>query len=379
VALNSKITVIFGTRPEAIKLAPVVKALNEFDDIHVTCISTQQHSSLLSETLGAVDLVVDVEMPVPDRSSLNTLTSSVALNLGKLAVESDLVVVQGDTLSAFAGALHGFLLEVPIAHVEAGLRTSTLHLPHPEEGLRRAISDFASLHLAPTLGARRNLEREGIDPATIVVTGNTSIDAIKSQLVRMNESEGPIERPRGDYCILTVHRRETWGQPMRNIANAVWSLARDFPDIAFMCPLHPNPAVRSVFSNLPPISNLHVVDPVPHDEFVALLAGSLAILTDSGGMQEEATVLGVPVVILRQETERPEVIDAGVGFLAGVEQSKVHEVAQGVINARRSGEYRGPLVSPFGDGHAGVRSAMAIAAFLRGQPLPSDMCPLENE
>ena len=357
-------------------MAPLVDALQNLDDLEVQCVSTQQHSSLLSDTLGAVGLQVDIETPAPDRRDLHRLTASVALELGDVGAESDLIVVQGDTLSAFAGALHGFLWQVPVAHLEAGLRTSTIALPHPEEGLRRAITQFTSLHLAPTAGARRNLEREGVDPSLIVVVGNTSIDTIKSQLNRIDSRLDLGERPDGPYCVLTVHRRETWGEPMRNIAQAIHTLAEDYPQITFICPLHPNPAVRSVFAELDPVANLQVVEPMPHDDFVALLAGSLAILTDSGGMQEEATVLGVPVVILRDETERPEVLDVGVGTLVGTSHERIVEVARSVIDDRLAGRLRLPSKSPFGDGFAGVRSARAIAAFLRGKPLPTDMAPV---
>lgn len=367
---------MFGTRPEAIKLAPVVKALRGQDVCDVMCISTQQHSSLLAETLDAIDLKVDVEMDAPDRSNLNALTASVTLNLGDQLSTSDLVVVQGDTLSAFAGALSAFLLEVPVAHVEAGLRTSKLHLPHPEEGLRRAITDLTSLHLAPTPGARRNLQKEGVLPQDIVVTGNTSIDAIHAQLRRMQEPG--LQGVKRKYCVLTVHRRETWGEPMQNIAQAVWRIAHENPDLDFICPLHPNPKVRSVFEQLEPLANLQIVDPMPHDDFVALLAGSEVILSDSGGIQEEATVLGVPVVILRAETERPEVVDVGVGFMAGVDQEQVFQITKQVLHARRDSAFRAPASSPFGDGHAGARSAMAIAAFLRGEPLPVDMCEIAH-
>lgn len=367
---------ILGTRPEAIKMAMLVKALAEMDNFEVQCVSTQQHVSLLSDTLNAMGLQVDREMPAPDRSDLYRLTASVALELGDVGADSDLIVVQGDTLSAFAGALHGFLWQVPVAHLEAGLRTTTIATPHPEEGLRRAISQFSSLHLAPTAGARRNLEREGVDPSAIVVVGNTSIDAIRSQLERIGSrsaADAPTEEP---YCVLTVHRRESWGRPMRDIAQAVRALAMDYPEIAFVCPLHPNPTVRSVFTELDPIPNLKIVEPMPHDDFVALLAGSLAILTDSGGIQEEATVLGVPVVILRDETERPEVLAVGVGTLVGSSQERIHEVTRSVINDRLANRLTLPSDSPFGDGFAGIRSARAIAAFLDKKPLPQDMAAI---
>lgn len=369
------VSVIFGTRPEAIKLAPVVSALRQSSSVDVVSISTQQHGSLLSDALDAAELVVDVQTGSPDGTNLNSLATSVAHELGQLAADSDLVVVQGDTVSAFAGALHGFLWKVPVAHVEAGLRTSTLALPHPEEGLRRAITQFTALHLAPTQGSRRNLEREGVDPSSIVVVGNTSIDAIVSQLA-VNDSDVAHELSMGGpYCVLTVHRRETWGLPMANIAQSMWALAYEFPDIRFVCPLHPNPIVRSAFAELEPLPNLRVVEPIPHDEFVGLLAGSLLILTDSGGIQEEATVLRVPVVILREETERPEVVEVGVGVIAGTSSERILEVARPLIHDRLADRWSCPVSSPFGDGNAGVRAAAAIEAFLGGAALPQDYVP----
>ena len=367
--------VIFGTRPEAIKLAPLVSALRRSSSVEVLCISTQQHESLLSDALEATDLVVDVQTSPPDRTDLNSLTASVTHALGRVAADSDLVVVQGDTLSAFAGALHGFLWKVPVAHVEAGLRTSSLHLPHPEEGLRRAIAQFTGLHLAPTQRARRNLEREGVNSSSIVVVGNTSVDAITRQLANDDVRSVPPVVVEGPYCVLTVHRRETWGAPMENIAQAMWTLANGFPHITFVCPLHPNPIVRSAFAKLEPLPNLLVVDPIPHDEFVGLLANSLLILTDSGGIQEEATVLRVPVVILREETERPEVAEVGVGVLAGTATERVLDAARLLIQERLADTWSCPLNSPFGDGNAGVRAAVAIEAFLAGEALPGDFKP----
>lgn len=373
-----EIVIILGTRPEAIKLAPLTAALRKYTDLRVLCVSTQQHSSLLRENLLALDFHFDLEMTEPDRTNLHTLTASVALGLGSLAEGKDLVVVQGDTLSAFAGALHGFLMNVPVAHVEAGLRTSRLDSPHPEEGLRRAISSLTSLHLAPTENARRNLEVEGVNPSSIVVTGNTSIDAVRTQIhkhVKETHGLGDSRRP---YCVITVHRRENWGDPIRQIATAVAKLAQEFPGVDFVCPLHPNPAVRSAFSALPTILNLHVIDPLPHDQFVPLLANSLVILTDSGGIQEEATVFQVPVVILRQETERPEVLASGLGILAGTDSGLIFKCVSELINQRLKGVFASGIDESFGDGYASQRAATSIRSFLLGQKLPSDMYKLTD-
>jgi len=370
---TSRIAVVYGTRPEAIKVAPLIKALRNYENLDAIAISTQQHESLLFEALGAVGITTDLELAPPDRSSVQSLVSSIGIGLEIPISESDLVVVQGDTISAYAGALAGLLQKKPVIHLEAGLRTANLYQPHPEEGLRRVITHLASLHLAPTAHARRNLENEGIPPNSIVVTGNTSIDAIKDQLWNLKLGSNPPIANSNDYCVLTVHRRENWGDGLNRIARAVFQLSTEFPRVDFLCPLHPNPLVRESFKTLPKGRNFHILDPLPHDSFVGLLAGSQLILTDSGGIQEEATVLGVPVVILREETERPEVVDAGWGFIAGTDENQILALARNLLQQRLDNVFKGPAESPFGDGNAGTRAAQAINEFSRGNELPSDM------
>ncbi len=354
-------------------MAPLIKALRKYENLHVTAISTQQHESLLLDALESVGITTDLELAPPDRSSVQSLVSSIGLGLEIPVSESDLVVVQGDTISAYAGALAGLLHKKPVIHLEAGLRTSNLHQPHPEEGLRRVITHLASVHLAPTAQARRNLENEGIPPNSIVVTGNTSIDAIKDQLRNLKPGSNPPIANSKHYCVLTVHRRENWGDGLDRIARAVFQLSTEFPDVDFLCPLHPNPLVRESFDALPRRNNFRILDPLPHDSFVELLAGSQLILTDSGGIQEEATVLGVPVVILREETERPEVLDAGWGFIAGTDEDQILALARGLLQQRLDNLFATPNESPFGDGNAGTRAAEAISEFSRGKELPSDM------
>lgn len=368
-----RLAIIYGTRPEAIKMAPLIQALGKFPEIETVCISTQQHSSLLTPALEASSVATDLEIDAPDRTSVQTLVSSIALGLESPIAACDAVIVQGDTVSAFAGALAGFLQQIPVIHLEAGLRTSTLLSPHPEEGLRRAISHITSFHLAPTQGARENLEDEGIPPTSIVVTGNTSIDAIKDQLVKAQVKHPVAGTQNRKYCIVTVHRRENWGEPMQKIAAAISQLATKFPDIDFICPLHPNPIVRFVFDNLPIQRNLVVIDPVAHNEFVSMLSGSEVIFSDSGGIQEETTVLGIPIVILRDETERPEVVASGLGFIAGTDSRAIVNIGTHLLKLRLAHKFAPAESSPFGDGLAGERSAQSIRAFVFGLPLPEDM------
>lgn len=372
-----RLAIIYGTRPEAIKLAPLIQALDKFPEIETVCISTQQHSSLLSTALEASSVATDLEIDAPDRTSVQTLVSSIALGLESPIAECDAVIVQGDTVSAFAGALAGFLQKIPVIHLEAGLRTSTLLSPHPEEGLRRAISHITSFHLAPTQGARQNLESEGIPPTSIVVTGNTSIDAIKEQLVKAQIKNPVADTRNRKYCVVTVHRRENWGIPMQRIAQAISQLATKFPDVDFLCPLHPNPLVRSVFDKLPTQNNLVVMDPISHDEFVSMLAGSEVIFSDSGGIQEETTVLGIPIVILRDETERPEVIASGLGFIAGTDSSAIVNIGTHLLKLRLAHKFAPTESSPFGDGRAGERSALSVRAFVLGDALPNDMAGMD--
>lgn len=367
-----KVRAVLGTRPEAIKFAPLVDALDQIPSLRVEVLSTQQHFSLLESNLEAVGLRIDVELGSPDRRNLETLTCSVGAALASLQDACDLIVVQGDTLSAYAGALHGFLRQIPVAHLEAGLRTSTVHLPHPEEGLRRMISRIADLHLAPTAQARANLMSEGLPAETIAVIGNTSVDASLAQAAQVDLKCEDFTLPSSPYCVLTVHRRETWGEPMRAVALAIQQLAFAHPDMTFLCPLHPNPLVREPFLSLQETPNIQVVDPIPYDKFVGVLKGAVLILTDSGGIQEESTVLGVPVVILRDETERPEVVEVGLGFLAGTDAERIVDIGNQVLAARLAHAFAFPGASPFGDGNAGVRGARAIEAFLQGAQLPPD-------
>ena len=371
--MGYRVALVYGTRPEAIKFEPLDKALRRFDDIEVLTLSTHQHSSLLDDTLLSIGMTTDMELDEPDRSSLTELFGSMAMHLADEDLNVDLIVVQGDTLSAFLGALHGYLSGVPVAHLEAGLRTSDLHLPHPEEGMRRAIGQLSSLHLAPTPRARRNLESEGVAADSIVVTGNTSIDALLQRLEAGSLGASLTWPFDSAYCVLTVHRRENWGTTMDGIAQTVAELAKAYSDIRFICPLHPNPTVRESFAPITHLDNVYLIDPIPHEAFASVLQGSLMILTDSGGIQEESTAIGVPTIVLRSETERPEATEVGTAFLVGTDGSDILPIARDVLERRLRGEDFMPMTSPFGDGKAGHRAADAISCFLQGVSLPSDL------
>jgi len=371
--VGHRVALVYGTRPEAIKFEPLEKALRSFDDIEVLTLSTHQHSSLLDDTLLSIGMTTHIELDEPDRNSLTELFGSMATHLAHEDPPVDLIVVQGDTLSAFLGALHGYLSGIPVAHLEAGLRTSDLNLPHPEEGMRRSIGQLSTLHLAPTPRARRNLESEGVAAESIVVTGNTSIDALLRRL-EAGSRDVPLTWPFDSaYCVVTVHRRGNWGSTMDVIAESVAVLAETYPDIRFICPLHPNPTVRESFAPIGHLDNVHVIDPIPHEAFASVLQGSLMILTDSGGIQEESTVIGVPTIVLRGETERPEALEAGSAFLVGTGGSDILRASRDVLERRLAGEDFMPMTSPFGDGKAGHRAADAISCFLRGVPLPRDL------
>ena len=374
---TADLAVIYGTRPEVIKLAPVIRALRQAQGPSVIAISTHQHTSLLAESLSASHVSTDIETPRPETSTMQDLISTIGSNLQALELDSRAVVVQGDTATAYAGALFGFLNGMQVIHVEAGLRTSTVRNPFPEEGLRRLITRLTDLHLAPTVRARKNLEREGVASTSIVVTGNTSIDGLMTQLHVQPTADAPVAEDLGNYCVVTLHRRESWGEPMDRIALALKELALAFPRTTFMCPLHPNPTVRRSFDPLTTISNVKILDPLAHDDFVRLLRDSCMIITDSGGIQEESTVLGVPTLVARDETERPEAVEAGVAHLVGTDVERIVRVGSDILRSSISPEDLSSAATVFGDGQAGVRSARAIRAFLSDVPLPSDMEELD--
>jgi UDP-N-acetylglucosamine 2-epimerase (non-hydrolysing) len=370
--------VVYGTRPEAIKLAPLIGELQRSRGFRVRVAVTGQHREMLDQVNEVFDIVPahDLDIIQP-RQSLEQVTCAALTGLTELVrVERpDAVLIQGDTTTAFAGALAGFYEHVPVVHLEAGLRTGHWDTPFPEEMNRRLVTQLTRLHLAPTRGARAHLLREGVDPATVVVTGNTVVDALLWTVGRRLPYTDPylsvfLERhPR--TVLVTAHRRESWGAPMAAIARALATIARTHPDVGIVLPAHLNPTVRETL--LPPLRslpNVLVTDPLPYGEFCHLMSDCSVILTDSGGVQEEAPSLGKPLLVMRESTERPEGVVAGAARLVGTYETAIVDGVQQELR----GLDGGPRVSrqnPYGDGAASKRAAAAIGAMLgMGERLP---------
>jgi UDP-N-acetylglucosamine 2-epimerase (non-hydrolysing) len=358
--------VVYGTRPEAIKLAPVVRELRRTPGLDVVVGVTGQHRAMLdqvNELFGIVpDLDLDVILP---RQQLHEMTQRILAGLTDALreVRPDAIVVQGDTTTTFVAALAAFYEQVPVLHVEAGLRTDNRYNPFPEEINRRLTTQLSSLHLAPTAGSRANLLRDGVAAGDVVVTGNTVIDALLDVVARDLPPENPAlavldGRP---AVLVTSHRRESWGEPMSRTAAAIARLAKEFPDVAFLLPAHLNPVVREVL--LPPLEgmdNVTITDPLSYADFSRAMAASSIMLTDSGGVQEEAPSLGKPVLVLRETTERPEAVVAGTVRLVGTDEQLIVDEVSTLLTDRAAYDAMARAVNPYGDGRAAGRVRAAI-------------------
>lgn len=362
-----KLAVIVGTRPEAIKLAPVIHALQECADTRALVCNTGQHEQLCGETLAYFDIHADARLDVMrPGQSLSILQARLMAGLDDFLAQAkpDGVIVQGDTMSAFCGALSSFYRHIPVFHVEAGLRSNNLDEPFPEEGLRQMLARIASLHFAPTAVAASALENEGLPRKNIFVTGNTVIDALfqVSPLALANAKaalESSLDFSRS-VALVTVHRRENHGARLVHILKAVLELAREHPDCQFVFPVHPNPDVRNVVrEKLAGRPNILLTEPLAYPELVFILQNALLVLTDSGGIQEEAPSFGVPILVMRSATERQEGIRAGCARLVGTETAEIVRQAERVL----SGAGSFPKINPYGDGHAAERIMGHIQKF----------------
>lgn len=353
--------IVVGTRPEAIKLAPVILALRARGAKPIVCL-TGQHRELAADALGWFGLSADLTLG-PHPAGLDEMIASLLTRLGQAmdAVRPDRVVVQGDTASAFAGALAAHNRGLPVAHVEAGLRTGDLAAPWPEEGHRKLIAALADLHFAPTPAAAAALRAENIAPGAIRVTGNTGIDALHS-ILRQSGAPPPAMGAK-KLVLATCHRRESLGEGFRQIAAALAVLARR-TDATVALTLHPNPAVRSTFTDLP---GVRLLDPLPYPDFIRLLATAHLALTDSGGVQEEAPALGIPLLVMRDATERPEGVTAGTARLVGRCRDRIVAEACLLLDDPRRHAAMRRAHSPYGDGRAAERIA-AMLLEQRKQP-----------
>lgn len=365
--MTIKVMTVFGTRPEAVKMAPLVLELSRRDNIETVCCVTAQHRQMLDSVLEIFGIKPDYDLDIMEPGqSLSTITSKALLGIeGVLEQEKpDMVLVHGDTSTTFSGALAAFYQKIPVGHVEAGLRSFDRYSPYPEEMNRCLTSRLSELHFAPTEQNAENLKAEGYTEG-VFITGNTAIDAMKTTVSdafqfstpRLNE----IDYENKKIIVLTCHRRENYGQPMENIMKAVKNIAQTHRDVEIVYPVHLSPVVQSAANEfLGRVENVHLIDPLSVEEMHNLMARCYMVLTDSGGLQEEAPSLGKPVLVLRRETERPEAIRTGTVKLAGVEQETIIRMAGELIADQQKYEHMAKAVNPYGDGSASRRIADAI-------------------
>lgn len=363
----SKIKIIcaVGTRPEAIKMAPVILALKQQPWAEVRVLATAQHRGLLDQVLAFFDIAPDIDLDIMrPNQALTTLTARLLLELDAvlLAEKPDVLLAQGDTTTVMTAALACFYHRIPFGHVEAGLRTWDMQNPFPEEANRVIAGRLARWHFAPTEGSRQNLLREGAPDSDIIVTGNTVIDALLMTAERELELGIALD-PAKRLVLITSHRRENFGAPFREICRAVQTLAERNPEVQFLYPVHPNPNVKDVAHEvLGASANIHLCEPLDYAPFVAAMKRSYLIISDSGGVQEEAPALGKPVLVLRDETERPEAVEQGVVKLVGPNYERIVAEAQHLLDDEAAYAAMARGISPYGDGHGAER----IVEVLRG-------------
>ncbi|HZK43206.1 MAG TPA: UDP-N-acetylglucosamine 2-epimerase (non-hydrolyzing) [Syntrophomonadaceae bacterium] len=362
--------VVFGTRPEAIKMAPVVKELEKVTDIETVVVVTAQHREMLDQVLHlfAIEPKYDLNL-MKEKQDLYSITSGVLTGLQEVLEKEkpDLVLVHGDTTTTFAASLAAFYQKIPVGHVEAGLRTKNRYSPYPEEMNRVLTSNMADLHFAPTDNARENLLAESMAPFRIWVTGNTVIDALLETVKDEYTFNTDLEKVNFDrrIILITTHRRENWGNNMREIYGALIDLVNEFEDIELVFPVHMNPTVRNLATEM--LGNrdrIHLIEPLDYEPFVNLMNKSYLVLTDSGGLQEEAPSLGKPVLVLRDTTERPEAVEVGTVKLIGTAKNNIYKEAKLLLTDVTEYHKMARALNPYGDGKAAQRIVEIVKDFL---------------
>lgn len=352
-----KVMSIFGTRPEAIKMAPLIKELERREEIHSIVCVTAQHREMLDQVIDAFSIKVDYDLNIMKKGqTLSEITTRAILGLEDVIKEEkpDLILVHGDTTTTFAGALSAFYNQVAIGHVEAGLRTYNKYSPYPEEMNRQMVTRLADLFFAPTLKSKENLINEGIDESKIVVTGNTVIDAM-STTIQDNYKHKELEWIQNDekMILLTAHRRENLGEPMRHIFRGIRRIVDEFSDVKVIYPIHMNPVVRDIANEIfQGCDRVKLIEPLEVFDFHNFQNKAYLILTDSGGIQEEAPSLGKPVLVLRDTTERPEGIDAGTLKLVGTDEEVIYEETKKLLLDKDAYLCMSNAINPYGDGKA---------------------------
>lgn len=360
-----KVLIIFGTRPEAIKMAPVIKRIEEEKSFDVKVCVTAQHRQLLDDVLNIFDIIPDFDLNLmKENQRLSELTSEAILEIKKVieATKPDLVLIQGDTTTTFVSSLVAFYNRVKIGHIEAGLRTGNKYSPFPEEMNRQMTACLSDFHFAPTEGAKRNLQKEGVSTKNIFVTGNTAIDTLLITLDKIRNQEvttnilKKIELEGKKFILVTAHRRESFGEVFNNICLALLEITENNPDIEIVYPVHLNPNVQNpVKKILMNKERIHLIKPLDYISFVTLMSKAYFILTDSGGIQEEAPVLGKPVLVLRNETERLEAVEAGTVKVVGTDTETIINETERLLYHKNSYAEMSKAKSPYGDGHAAER------------------------
>ena len=366
---RKKIAVIFGTRPDTIKMAPIVLELQKYPEFFdVLTIATAQHRQMLDQVLDVFKIKPDYDLDImAPKQTLASLTAKIITGIDEvLAIEKpDMVLVQGDTSTTCIGSLAAFYRQIPVGHVEAGLRTNDKANPFPEEINRRITGCITDLHFAPTSTAKNSLLKENVDPKTIFVTGNTVVDALEYSVKENYHFSVPILNDvvgqKKKIVLVTMHRRENWGKPMEGAASAIKRLAQKYPDFTFIFPVHLNPIVRdAVTPILKDVSNVSLIEPLDYLDFVNLMAKSFLILTDSGGVQEEGPHFGVPILVLRYVTERPDAVDYGTVKLVGLDEETIYTTALKLIEDENEYKKMANAVNPYGDGLSSDRTIKII-------------------
>lgn len=378
-----KVMVIFGTRPEAIKMAPLILALQDDPDFEPRIVVTGQHRHMLDQVLDLFGITPHHDLDIGrDRQTLTGVTQRALGGLDELIAEEkpDLVVVQGDTTSTFVGALAAFYNKIPVAHMEAGLRTGDVYSPYPEEINRRLTTQLTALHLAPTPTSAANLKSENVDPDAVICTGNTVIDALfgalqqpvawdEPGLAGLHHSDRPV-------LLVTAHRRESWGAPMQAIGRALARIARAEPELEIVFPIHLNPVVREAIQPaVAGLPNVRLIEPLGYGDFCHLMNRSHLVLTDSGGVQEEAPGLGKPVLVMRDTTERPEAVVAGTVQLVGTDEDRIVREVRHLLHDRDAYQRMAQAVNPYGDGKAAQRTVAALRHFFGEGDRPEEFAP----
>ncbi len=362
-----KICCVIGTRPEIIKMAPIIHELEKHSHFRVDIINTAQHRDLLDNMLEIFDIEPTFDLNImKDNQTLNSLTGRLLLELEPIISRNkyDMVIAQGDTTTTLVAAQTAFYYKIPFAHVEAGLRSYNIYHPYPEEANRVMVTPLTSLHFSPTDCERDNLMKEGVDPSRIFVTGNTVIDSLLHFAKKDTPLPFSVDGKR--LLLVTMHRRESFGDPLREIFASFKTLTQQFPDIEIVYPTHPNPNVRQACEEiLNGVDRIHLIEPLQYDVFVSLMKHAYLILTDSGGIQEEAPALDKPVIILRELTERPLVVSEGMGVLVGSNKDKIVSVTSELLTNPSKYHSMQKGRSPYGDGQASRRIVEAIDAFLQ--------------